>query len=340
MSILFALALILTFAGIYIFVIEVFSVAFKLTGLATKKVRFQVASIFTGTGFTTQESELIVNDERRRKIAVACMYTSHIFSVIIMGLLINFVISLVTLISNNTAITAEMFTEWYAILFYIAAAFFVIVLIIRIPPVHNRFINDLERLGIKMSKTNRKTNIISVVDMYAKNAVVEVYLNVIPEFAKDKTLFEMQLTKKYLINILSIRRGNRMLDISKDTMFAQGDVVVVFGSVNDIKEAFIHTLDHPEDTIVVKETSLNTLSLLNNYGTNALMEIDVEEVPQEIDGLPMKDTHLPDRYNINVVVIKRHDDYITVDKDTVIQKGDRITVFGPYKTIKHLFHNE
>jgi Trk K+ transport system NAD-binding subunit len=70
------------------------------------------------------------------------------------------------------------------------------------------------------------------------------------------------------------------------------------------------------------------------------MEIDVEEVPQEIEGLPMKDTHLPDRYSINVVVIRRNDNYITVDKDTVIQKGDRITVLGPYKNIKHLFQND
>ena len=32
--------------------------------------------------------------------------------------------------------------------------------------------------------------------------------------------------------------------------------------------------------------------------------------------------------------------YVVVDKNTVIQKGDRITVLGPYKTIKHLFKND
>ena len=340
MNLLFAIALVFAFISIYIFVIEVFSVAFKLTGLATKKVGFQVASIFTGTGFTTQESELIVNDERRRKIAVVCMYTSHIFSVIIMGLLINFLISLVNVISNSEGISAKTFTEWYAIVFYVSFALFLMVMIIKIPPVHTRFINLLEKTAIKMSKNNRKTNIISVIDMYGKNAVVEVYLNKIPPFAKDKTLFDMQLTKKYLLNILSIRRGNRTLEVSKDTMFAQGDVIVVFGSVNDIKEAFIVGLEDPEHVVVIKDQSLNTLSLLNNYGANALMEIELEEIPQEIEGLSMKDSHLPDRYNINVVVIKRNDDYITVDKDTIIQRGDRITVFGPYKTIKRLFQNE
>ena len=89
MNIWLALSLILGVIAVYMFTVEVFSVAFKLTGLATSKIRFQVASLFTSTGFTTNESELIVNDERRRKIAIACIYTGHIFSVVIMGLIIN-----------------------------------------------------------------------------------------------------------------------------------------------------------------------------------------------------------------------------------------------------------
>ena len=320
------------------FVIEAFSVAFKLTGLATQKVKFQVASLFTGTGFTTNESELIVNDARRRKIAVVCMYTSHIFSVAIMGLLVNFVISLFSSIANKTAITAETFTSWYAIVFYVSLFLFIFVLVLKIPPINRRFQNFLEKIGIKLSKYNRHKNIVTVIDMYGKNAVAEVILNRIPSFAKDTTLFEMQLNKKYLINILSIMRGKRTIEVSKDTMFAQGDVVIVFGLTKDIEKAFVNNDDDKQDTIVLSRT--NNLSLLNNYGTNALMEIEVEEVPQEIEGLPMKDSHLVDRYNINVVIIKRGDECIGADKDTIIQRGDRITAFGPYKSIKHLFTNE
>lgn len=320
------------------FVIEAFSVAFKLTGLATKKIKFQVASLFTGTGFTTSESELIVNDERRRKIAVTCMYTSHIFSVVIMGLLINLIMSLVDSITKKATITSETFTSWYAITFYVSLVLFLIVLMIKIPPINRRFQNFLEKIALAMSKNNRKNNIVTVIDIYGKNAIAEVLLNKIPDFAKDTTLFDMQLTKKYLINILSIKRGKSMIEVSKDTMFAEGDVIVVFGLVHHIKEVFVNNTSTAKHTIVTN--NVNTFSLLNNYGSNALMEIDIEEVPQEIEGLSMKDSHLPDRYNINVVVIKRNDNYVVVGKDTVIQKGDRITVLGPYKTIKHLFTNE
>lgn len=338
MNILLALALILSFSAAYMVVIEAFSVAFKLTGLATKKIRFQVASLFTGTGFTTNESDLIVNDERRRKIAITCMYTSHIFSVVIVGLLINLVISFVNSLANKIAFNVETFTSWYAIVFYVSLFLFAVVIFLKIPPIHSRFIAFLEKMAIAMSPTNRQNNIITVIDLYGKDAIAEVILNRIPDFAKDKTLFEMQLTKKYLINILSIRRGNRIIEVSKDTMFAQGDIIVVFGLIADIKAAFVNS-NRQEDN-AAEERPTNTLTLVNNYGENALVDIEIEEVPQEIDGLPMKDTHLPDKYKINVGMIKRDNTYIVVDKNTVIQKGDKITVFGPYKVIKHLFNND
>ena len=339
MNIIFAIALVLSIAAVYMFVIEVFSVAFKLTGLATKKTKFQVASLFTSTGFTTAESELIVTNVRRRRIAVTCMYTSHIFSVIIMGLLINLVISVVSSIANKTTITAETFTSWYAIVFYVSLGLFLLVVVLKIPPINAKFQNSLERIALKLSRSNRQNNIVTVIDLYGKNAVAEIFLNEVPEFAKDVPLYEMQLNKKYAINILVIKRGTRTIEVSKDTMFAKGDVIIVFGLVKDIEEAFVTNVDKalkPENV----NDSENTLSLLNNYGLNVLMEIEVQEVPKEIEGLTMKDAHLTDKYNINIVIIKRNDTYLAADKDTMIKKGDKITVFGPHNTIKHLFRND
>lgn len=340
MNIIFAIALVLSVIAVYMLVIEVFSVAFKLTGLTTKKTKFQVASIFTGTGFTTAESELIVTNIRRRRIATICMYTSHIFSVVIMGLLINFVISLVSSITNKEAITAKTFTEWYAYVFYVSLFLFLLVLFLKIPPINRKFLNFLEKLALKLSRSNRKNNIVTVIDMYGKNAVAEIFLNNVPEFAKDVPLSEMHLNKKFSINILVIKRGTRTIAVSKDTMFAKGDVIIVFGLLKDIEEAFIDNEERQEKTVSAADQNTNVLSLMNNYGPNVLMEIEVQEVPKEIEGLSMKDAHLTDKYNINITIIKRKDDYIFVSKDTVIQKGDKITIFGPYKNIKHLFSNE
>ncbi len=336
MNLWLAISLILAVVSVYMFVIETYFVAFKLTGLATKKIKFQVASLFTGSGFTTSESELIANDDRRRKIAVACMYTGHIFSVVIMGLIINMFFSISTSISVGSFSDVN-FTDWYFIVFYVALGIFLFVLFLKIPPINKRFQRLLEKIAINATKNRRNTNIITVIDFYGKNAIAEVVLNRIPSFAEDVSLSQMNLTSKFVINILSIRRGKRTVEVTRDTMFRKGDILVIYGLVNDIKTAFIDSLDDSSKAIIVNQD--NELTLLNNYGANALMEVDVDEVPAELENIAMKDSHLIDRYSINIVVIKRKDQYVFADKDTIIQKGDKITLFGPYKSISHLFKN-
>lgn len=334
MNIWFAVSLILAVMTLYMFTIEAFSVAFKLTGLATKRIKFQVASLFTGSGFTTDESEIIVNDDTRRRIAIACMYTGHVFSVIIMGLLINVLISISGIRTNEDA---SFFKGWYSIVFFVSLGLFLLVLLLKIPPINKRFQKLLEKIALAFSRKRKNANIITVVDYYGKNTIVELLLNNIPEFAQDVPLYEMQLTKKYQINILSIKRGNRLVDVTKDTMFRKGDALVLFGNTHDIKDAFINSLDKKNNTIVINDR-VNELVLLSNYGANALVEIFVDDVPTELDGITMKESHLTDRYSINIVVIKRNDEYINVDKDTIIQKGDFLTLFGPYQNIRHLFN--
>ena len=333
-----AISLILAVAAIYMFMIEVFSVAFKLTGLATNKIKFQVASLFTASGFTTQESELITNDDRRRRIAVTCMYTGHIFSVVIMGLIINVLISIGT--SLNEDKSGRTFTEWYFIVFYISLGLFLLVLFTKIPAVNKKFQKLLENIAIKTSKGRRESNIVTVLDYYGRSAIVEVVLNKLPDFAKEVSLYDMALTKKYALILLSIRRGNRRVSISKDTMLVKGDVVVAYGHINDIKDAFVNSVANKKGSNTVVIDNSNEIQLINNYGTNTLMEVTVHEVPKELEGIKMKDSHLTDRYSINIVIIKRDNEYISADKDTVIQNGDIVTLFGPYVNIKHLFNNE
>ena len=337
MNIWLAVSLILAVVSVYMLTVEIFSVAFKLTGLATSKIRFQVASLFTSTGFTTNESELIVNDERRRKIAIACIYTGHIFSVVIMGLVINVFFSITTLVDSGSTVN-HTFTEWYFIVFYVASALFLLMVLIKIPPINRKFQKLLETIAINSSKKSRNTNIITVLDLYGKHAIAEVILNRLPDFTKEKTLFEMGLTKKFLINVLSIRRGKRIIEVTKDTMFSKGDVLVIYGLINDIKEAFINSLEKKENVAVIDRT--NEITLVSNYGKNSLVEVYLDEVPSELEGVMIKDAGLNDRYAITVVVIKRKDEYLSVDKSTVFQQGDRVTLIGPYKNIKLVFMND
>jgi hypothetical protein len=68
MVLLFVLALIASWI-----IVSIGAIAFQITGLEWSLAKFQSLSCFSGTGFTTRESELIVGDRRRRRIASVLM---------------------------------------------------------------------------------------------------------------------------------------------------------------------------------------------------------------------------------------------------------------------------
>lgn len=65
------LSLILFMVVVFIsfIIVRIGAIAFHLTGLDWSLAKFQALSCFSGTGFTTRESELVVNHPQRRKIA-------------------------------------------------------------------------------------------------------------------------------------------------------------------------------------------------------------------------------------------------------------------------------
>jgi len=72
MILLFILTLIASFI-----VVRVGAIGFQLTGLEWSLAKFQSLSCFTGTGFTTRESELVTGNKQRRKIATGLIILGH-----------------------------------------------------------------------------------------------------------------------------------------------------------------------------------------------------------------------------------------------------------------------
>ncbi|UCD54885.1 MAG: TrkA C-terminal domain-containing protein [Candidatus Omnitrophota bacterium] len=71
-NLIFAIPVILVIA-ISVFVVRIATVALKMTGLDEKRAYFQALSAFTGTGFTTKDSELVIENDIRRKIIIFLM---------------------------------------------------------------------------------------------------------------------------------------------------------------------------------------------------------------------------------------------------------------------------
>lgn len=70
--ILFLIILIVSFI-----IVRIGAIAFELTGLEWSLAKFQALSCFTGTGFTTKESELITGNPQRRHIASILIVLGH-----------------------------------------------------------------------------------------------------------------------------------------------------------------------------------------------------------------------------------------------------------------------
>jgi hypothetical protein len=70
------IASLLTFLGLALVVTRVATVALRSTGLSHESARFQARSAFSGVGFTTEESEKIVEHPARRNIVLMLMTMS------------------------------------------------------------------------------------------------------------------------------------------------------------------------------------------------------------------------------------------------------------------------
>ncbi|MGD9761673.1 MAG: cation:proton antiporter regulatory subunit [Candidatus Izemoplasmatales bacterium] len=213
---------------VYVVFIEIFTIIFKLTGLTNDKARFQVISLFTNSGFTTQESELIVNSRIRRRIANVTMLSGFILNVTVISVLVNVFITLGN--SNSTDVLK---------FFLFIGGFFIILYILRKLKVF-----DFLLKGIVERITNRvihgtQTNIIEVLDTVGKNSITEITVMNLPEVLENKTLEYSNIRSTHNVNVLAIIRGGETnANVTKDDILYKNDKVIVFGKVTDIKKLF------------------------------------------------------------------------------------------------------
>ena len=88
-----------------VFVTRIASVALRLTGLPNHVARFQARSAFTGAGFTTAESEAVVNHPIRRRLIGILMLVGNLGLVTILATLI---VSLTSTAGTMTAISGQL----------------------------------------------------------------------------------------------------------------------------------------------------------------------------------------------------------------------------------------
>ncbi|MCQ3035743.1 MAG: TrkA C-terminal domain-containing protein [Bacilli bacterium] len=331
MSATISIILVLGFAVIYIGMIEIFSVLFRISGLTKEKSLFQTISLITTAGFTTSESEVIVTNKMRRRIAIAAMVTGNVFSVVIVSLIINLFMS----VSTTTWEKRSLIITGIAF-----GVFALLMILFRIPFIRKIFDKLIESLAITAMKKRNHENAITFLDNYGHGmCIAEILINFVPDMLKDKSLFESKIKDVYNMNVLLIKRKRKIIEVTKDTMLQTDDVIVVFGSSQNIKDLFGKQTkkDIKEALSVEDKINENIITLIDNYGPDAMAEVTINSVPEIFVDKTLFESGIKENYQINVMMVKRDDKPIMVVKDTVIEDKDVIVVFGPYKSIKELF---
>jgi len=203
-------------------IIEILSMVLKITGLDLYKARFQVISIITHTGFTTRESELIVQHPLRRKIASALMVISYIAQASVISLIINAITN-----NNNRLI--------YVGAILIAAVFLIITLTKTqyFSKPFNRFVEKFISKNIMKSTKTRAID--EKLKVSSGFAVYEILVDS-DSIICDKTLAAAKLKDKY-IQVLKIDRGSETIDFPHaNTKILQGDILIVYGKIQSIKK--------------------------------------------------------------------------------------------------------
>ena len=206
---------------LFVVIIEVISVLFRLTGLTEEKAKFQVISILTGTGFTTRESELIVKHPTRRRLAQIVMILGYLGT----ATLISFIINIIT--SN---------LEWKDFV-VIVALFLMFLFIIKYPRLVIRF----DRLIEKFIAKNKLMEISKdrIYELLNKNKGYGIYHLIIEKdsFLINQTLLESELKEKYNILVLNIDKGDNLINLPDGNyIMEQGDNMLIYGKSESINE--------------------------------------------------------------------------------------------------------
>jgi len=213
------LILAVTFIVLWV-IIEVLSVVFKLTGLEMSKARFQVISLITHTGFTTRESELILQHPTRRKIASTLMFISYIAQVTLISVFLH-------LLSQD-----RQRLEMIAFILLLVVGFIIFTTRNRkVSSGFNRFVEKVLRR--KVQKSMDQESIGQVLKIGADYGVYEIIIDGTNALA-GKTLAQAKLTEDY-IQVLQVDHGSGITEFPKSDMKIEtGDKLIVYGKTESI----------------------------------------------------------------------------------------------------------
>lgn len=104
-----------------------------------------------------------------------------------------------------------------------------------------------------------------------------------------------------------------------------------------VEKTFDAKIEHIGNRVMFGKQS-NPVIILDNYDDMVMAEVLLTHVPKVLTNTKLKETDLTKRSNVTILLIKRNGIMINnINGETILQKNDRIIVFGARKNIREVF---
>ena len=224
-----SLVLFVLFIIVYIVISDIITIFFRLTGMTEEKARFQVISLLTNSGFTTRESEAVVSNKIRRRLARATMLFGYAFTVTIVSTTVNFFMSL----SKGEL---EALFIWVPILLAILVVFH---LLRRSVYLRTKFDGWIECIGNRLM-FGPDANPIVLLEDYGDMVVAHIYLQQVPKILQDTPLRDSEIMARHNIMVMMVKnQKGEARQATADTILKPNDIIMVLGHRKDILEVFV-----------------------------------------------------------------------------------------------------
>lgn len=220
----------------YIIISDIITVFFRLTGMTADKARFQVVSLLTNSGFTTQESEAVVNSRLRRRLALGTMLFGYAFTVTILSAMFNVFMSMGKAEISSLLVAFPSFS-------LVLVAFFVLRKVKFFKKPFDRWI---EKLATQVM-FGKNANQVLLVEEYGSMVVAHIYLHTVPQVLQDTTLADSQLGSKYQLMVMMVKsQDGEARQAKANTILRPNDTIMVLGKRKMIWEIFENLPDKTE----------------------------------------------------------------------------------------------
>lgn len=212
----------------YILIADIITIFFRLTGMTEERARFQVISLLTNSGFTTQESEAVVNLKIRRRLARATMLFGYAFTVTILSTTVNVFMTMSDTELSAVLVLLPVLLLILGIFYYLRRSTFL----------KARFDKWIEIIGYRIM-FGKDANQVILVEEYGNMVVAHIYLHTVPEMLRNRTLADSGIMSEHKLMIMMVKSSDEdAKQANGNTILKPKDTIMVLGKRKTIREIF------------------------------------------------------------------------------------------------------